>query len=346
MKEIHNPKEPWLSVVLSFFFPGIGQIYSGRILRGSILIFTEFTLLCLSIWSWLSPRGDILISVGLLLAFAIVRIWNFFDAYKCARKKNSEQFEDERKLSKEPWLALFLSDLIPGLGHLYLRKWFWGIMFIIVGVSLFAVAYKYPLLQIGLWAFFSMFVCYHAYVLVPIRRQKSYRTITIISFAILLSHLCHYNRYIFKEYVAEAFRLPTNAMTPTLVPGDRILVRKSNKYISKRGDIVVFKSPEEPNIPYIKRIAALSGETIEIKNKILFINGQKVKWPTIETPEYDLDKFGVEEPYKVPENCFFVLGDNSANSHDSRYFGSIPLSDLIGKAYKIYWPLSRRGPIE
>ncbi len=135
-------------------------------------------------------------------------------------------------------------------------------------------------------------------------------------------------------------------MKPTLVYRDRVLVRKSKKYVPKRGDVVAFKFPEDRKIPFIMRVAALSGETIEIRDKILFINGQKVKWPTIETPEYTQGKFGVEEPYKVPENCFFVLGDNTANSNDSRFFGAIPLSDVIGKVYKIYWPIGRSGPIE
>jgi signal peptidase I len=135
-------------------------------------------------------------------------------------------------------------------------------------------------------------------------------------------------------------------MKPTLVYRDRVFVRKSKKYVTKRGDVVVFKFPEDRKIRFIMRIAALSGETIEIRDKILFINGQKVQWPTIENAEYLPGKFGVEELYKVPENCFFVLGDNIANSNDSRFFGAIPQSDLIGKAYKIYWPIGRSGPIE
>ncbi len=359
-KKQNYPKEPWLAVVLSSCWAGIGQIYSGRTLRGSILILTETTLICLSTWSCLIPKCDILITIGLGLVIGAVRIWNLFDAHKCARKTNPEDFEIERKQNKDPWLALFLSDLIPGLGQIYLKKWLWGILFIISGGLMLIVAYKYPLLYISLWGMLATFICYHAYISAPVRREKSKRTILIIIILFLFLRLLNYDKPLFKAYVAEAFRISTPryvylippesrggpSMKPTLVYHDRVLVRKSKKYVPKRGDVVAFKFPEDRKIPFIMRVAALPGETIEIRDKILFINGQKVKWPTIETPEYTQGKFGIEEPYKVPENCFFVLGDNTANSNDSRFFGSIPLSDLIGKAYKIYWPIGRSGPIE
>ncbi len=358
MEKMRNyPKEPWLAVVLSSFLASIGQIYSGRVLRGIILILIEIALFCSITWSLLNPRCDTLITAGFGLIRIVVWIWNLFDAHKCARKTNPEDFEAERKHNKDPWMALFLSDFIPGLGQLYLKKWLWGILFIISGALMLIVAYKYKLLYIGLWGVLATFICYHAYISAPVRREKSKRTILIIIIVFLFLRLLTYKEPLFKAYIAEAFRIPTPylmppelrggpAMKPTLIYRDRVLVRKSKKYVPKRGDVVVFKFPEDRKIPFIMRVAALSGETIEIKDKTLFINGQKVKWPTIEIPEYSQGKFGVEEPYKVPENCFFVLGDNTANSNDSRFFGPIPLSDMIGKAYKIYWPIDRSGPIE
>ena len=110
-------KEPWLAVVLSFLFTGRGQIYSGRILRGGILIVIELTLACLAIWSLLNSEHDILVAVCLGLAAGTVRIWNLFDAHECARTTNSENFETERKQVKDAWLAFFLADHIPGLGQ-------------------------------------------------------------------------------------------------------------------------------------------------------------------------------------------------------------------------------------
>jgi signal peptidase I len=345
-KKQNYPKEPWLAVVLSSCWAGIGQIYSGRALRGSILILTETTLICLSTWSWLIPKCDILITIGLLLAICAVQIWNLFDAHKCARKTNPEDFEAERKQGKDPWLALFLSDLIPGLGQIYLKKWLWGIVFITSAVLVLGACVKYKFLSFGLWAAFSTLICYHAYVSAPVRREKSKRTILIIAAAILCYHLLSYYKPLFSAYVAEAYRIPTRAMKPTLIPGDRILVRKSKKYVPTRGDVVVFRSPKDHKTPFVKRIAALVGETIEIKDKTIYIDGQKVQYPAFENIESLPDNLWLEEPYKVPQDHIFLIGDNIANSEDSRFFGSIPMSDLIGKAYKIYWPIGRSGPIQ
>jgi len=335
--------------VLSSFLAGIGQIYAGRKWRGSILILTVAAMTCFLIWSVLSPKCDILVSAALIVILDVFWIWNLFDAHKCARKANSDNFEAERKQGKDAWLALFLSDLIPGLGQIYLRKWQSGIIFVITAGILLIVGFEYELIYFGLWAFFSMFVCYHAYISAPVRREHSKKAISIIAIVILCSYLYNgYNRYVFKAYIVEAFRIPTVAMEPTLVPGDRLLVRKSKKYIPKRGDVVAFKSPDDPDTIWIKRVAALPGETIEIRNEILYIDGQEVQHPALKNFEYPPGKYlGMEgEPYTVPENHIFVIGDNIANSQDSRFFGAVPQSDVIGRAYKIYWPLSRRGPLE
>ena len=361
-KTYNNPKEPWLAVEFSSFLAGIGQIYAGRKWRGIILILTVVALISFSIWSVLSPKCGILVSAGIYVATLIIWIWNLFDAYKCTRKANPEDFEAERKLSKDPWLALFLSDLIPGLGHLYIRRWLGGILFMIIAVGLIIRTHHHPLLHVVLWAILSTFVCYHAYVMTPFHRQVSCKVLLIIFIAILCSHLLNCHKFIFEEYIAKSFVMQTDpwiadilppnvsgtSMKPTLIPGDRLLVRKRKKYNPKRGDVIAFKLPDDPYVSYVKRVAALPGETLEIKNEILYINGQKIRHPALQDIQYPhMDYIDMEgQPYKVPENHIFVIGDNSANSYDSRDFGAIPLSDVIGKAYKIYWPLSRRGPIK
>lgn len=363
-KNREYPKEPWLAVVLSSFVIGVGQIYTGRVRRGSFLILTEMMLLCFFIWSLLSPECDILIGVGLYLAFMAIWIGNLYDAYQCARRANPENFEVERKLNKDAWLALFLSDLVPGLGQMYLnKKGLTGIGFVITAGILLIVGLKYPSLDIGLWSVFSMSVCYHAYRSAPIRREPSKKTVSIIVIVILCLHLFDgYSRPIFKAYVVEAFVIGTNpwladiippeesagpAMKPTLLPDDKIMVRKRKKYVPKRGDVVAFKPPDNREDTHVKRVAALAGETLEIKDEILYIDGQTIQHPALQGIEYPpRDYLGMEgKAYEVPEDHVFVIGDNSFNSWDSRAFGDVPLSDVIGKAYKIYWPLSRRGPI-
>ena len=191
---------------------------------------------------------------------------------------NSADFETERKHCKDAWLALFLSKLIPGLGQIYLKRWLWGISFVVTAGILIIAGFKYNTFFLVLWAFFSMFVCYHAYISAPIRREPSNKTILIIAIVILCSYLldnCY--RYAFRAYVVEPFILPAGSMKPTLEPGDRLFVRKTWKYVPKFGEIIAFKSPDDPGIPWIKRVAAIPGEKLEIKNGILHINGQKTQ---------------------------------------------------------------------
>ena len=240
---IHT-KEPWLAVSLSFLLSGIGEVYAGRLLRGGILLLMELSLAGLGIWSVLSAEHSILAAACIGLAFWAVRIWNLFDAHKCARKTNPESFETERKQNKDAWLALFLADLIPGLGQMYVRKWLWGAVFMVTSLLLLAIGVKWQLLSGVLWAVFSAAVCYHAYVVAKTRRERSNKAVSIVAIVILC--VCLFNgflSYAFKGYLVEAFRITAESMKPTLIPGDRLLVRKTRSYAPERGDVVVFKSP-------------------------------------------------------------------------------------------------------
>ena len=343
---IHT-KEPWLAVSLSFLLSGIGQIYAGRLLRGCILLLMELALVGLGTWSVLNAEHSILVTVCMVLAIWAVRIWNLFDAHECARKTNPEGFETERKQRKDAWMAFFLADFIPGLGQMYIKKWLWGAVFMATSMLLLAIGGKNQLLFRGLWAVFSAAVCYHAYVAAKTRRERSNKAVSIVAFVILC--LCVFDgclSFAFKAYVVEAFRIPSETMKPTLIPGDRIFVRKYRRYVPKRDDIVVFKSLDDPSGPWVKRVAALPDETVEIADGLLFINGRKVRYRPIENIVLFNEGFGLEKPYEVPANHIFVIGDNTSNSYDSRSFGAIPLSDVIGRVYKICWPLGRIGPVE
>lgn len=156
-----------------------------------------------------------------------------------------------------------------------------------------------------------------------------------------------------RTFIVQAFRIPTGSMHPTLKVSDRILVNKFSygqrsflKFEPKRGDIIVFVYPENPKKDYIKRLIALGGERVLIKNGEIYINGKRLEAPTNITSRYyySTGYFGNQEVI-VPEGNFFVLGDNSANSKDSRYWGFVPKKNLIGHAFFIYWPLIRLGPI-
>jgi signal peptidase I len=141
-----------------------------------------------------------------------------------------------------------------------------------------------------------------------------------------------------------AFVMPSGSMEPTLNIGDRFIT-KTQPYLSdkpRRGDLIVFPFPRDPSKDFIKRLIGLPGEKLEIKDKVVHINGAPLTEPykAIRTPVVysattnPRDNFG---PITIPEGSLFVLGDNRDNSFDSRFFGFIPIADVEAKALRIYW---------
>ena len=165
-----------------------------------------------------------------------------------------------------------------------------------------------------------------------------------------------------RTFFIQAFKIPSGSMRETLIEGDRLMVNKlrygpkipfsKNRLPGlrqpKRGDIIVFIFPEDPKRDFIKRLIALPGETVEIRNGSIYINGQMVADPPIkDIMYYNRGRYG-EEGVKtqVPDGHVFVLGDNSGSSHDSRYWGFVPMENIIGRAEVLYWPLSRMRVLE
>lgn len=145
-----------------------------------------------------------------------------------------------------------------------------------------------------------------------------------------------------RENIAEAFQIPAVAMSPSLLPGDYILISKlPTSREPKRGDIVVFHSPSDPSRTLIKRVVGLSGDNIEVKDNILYINNAKQieTYATaslrVDSPEKEAPKnFGPAIPR---EGSFFVLSDNRKYGQDGRSWGFLDRDEVIGKAATIYW---------
>ena len=164
---------------------------------------------------------------------------------------------------------------------------------------------------------------------------------------------------VLQTFVVQAFKIPSGSMIPTFNIGDRIFVNKflycarvpfvnirlpgMNVRQPKRGDIIVFQSPEDPKKDFVKMLIAVGGEIVEIKDGAILVNGKRVNEPSIRRGSYyNAGDFGKEaQAVIVPQGCYYALGDNSANSRDSRYWGFVPKANLIGKAVCIYWPLNR-----
>ncbi len=162
--------------------------------------------------------------------------------------------------------------------------------------------------------------------------------------------------FIIKIFVFELYKIPSESMRETLLVGDRVAVVKfiygpRLPFINvrlpglrepRRGEIVVFVSPDNPRVVFIKRFIASGGETVEIANGKLLVNGKIVDTPPQfrDVYYYNRGKYGEEgQPIMVPKDSYFVLGDNSASSKDSRYWGFVPKNYMVGKAVYIVWPI-------
>jgi len=190
---------------------------------------------------------------------------------------------------------------------------------------------------------------------------------------------------ILRSFIIEPFRIPSGSMMPTLLIGDFILVNKydygirlpvlNSKIIANktpaRGDIIVFRYPENPSIPFIKRVVGLPGDHIAYYDKTLYVNGEPMQ-QTISGPYkangagmimdgaslriedlkdlkhdilVDIERYSSNVEGIVPDGHYFVLGDNRDNSKDSRYWGYVPDSNLIGRAFLIWmnWDIKNGG---
>lgn len=145
--------------------------------------------------------------------------------------------------------------------------------------------------------------------------------------------------WIIKTLIVQPFFIPSSSMEPTLSPGDHVLVNKFVYYFGDphRGDIIVFKYPLDPSKDFIKRVIAVEGETVQVKDGRVYINGKPLKEKYV-ISKHDPSNFG---PVKVAKGKIFVLGDNRVSSFDSRIFGFLPRKNVLGKAFFIYWPLKR-----
>jgi len=183
----------------------------------------------------------------------------------------------------------------------------------------------------------------------PRKKGKLRENIEAIIIAIILA-------LIIRTFIVQAFKIPSGSMKPTLLIGDHILVNKfiygvkipvlGNTIISVnkpvRGDIIVFKYPEEPDKDFIKRVIGIPGDSIIIKNKKIFINNNALNQdygmytdPYIQPVQTSTrDNYG---PVTIPDNSYFVMGDNRDNSLDSRFWGFVDEQAIKGKAFIIYW---------
>ncbi|HEY9602357.1 MAG TPA: signal peptidase I [Allocoleopsis sp.] len=343
-------KEPWLAVNLSMFFPGIGQLYAGEQFRGLGLIGGELLLSAIAIWSIFSPTGNTVTGLMCLFLVAIIYIFSLFDAYSCVNQQlNVQSAEKIPRTKKDPWFALFLSRILPGLGQLYTEKAILGAVFLSLIIIISGLAKFFSNLVIFI-PLISAVACYHAFVSFPRQRGRSQSLITLLTLLILTFGLVvtYLPQWIQQE--VELFEIPSKSMLPTLQVGDRIFVKKSSSYSPQKGDVIVFKAPESAKTLeaeadqtnskeeqfFVKRAIGQPGQIVRVDNGLVYINDQPLQETYIaQPPAY---QWG---PEQVPAQSYFVMGDNRNNSFDSHIWGFLQQHYIVGRAYKVFWPPGR-----
>jgi signal peptidase I len=308
----------------------------------------------------------------------------------------------QTKNKRWPWLAVTLSVIMAGLGHIYCGRFVKGlvlafltcifvpVLFGTLSVSNSSVRIAVIIISFSvsmvIWLVAIIDSWYTAKHTADSYTLKDYNRWYVYVLLVLMgtggSTQIAFN---VRKNILEAFRVPVASNYPTIVPNDRFLANKLAYKTSdpKRGDLVVFINPENRRINYIKRVVAIAGDTVEIKDGQLYINDEKLQRQMLAQSTLDNIRIKVRgEPlegdvfyetngnakYKiflagpphnqassdfakitVPAHHCFVLGDNRNLSQDSRHFGPIPLATVKGRADYLYWPAkdwSRFGRIK
>ena len=264
---------------------------------------------------------------------------------------------------RRPWLAGILSLLGGGpLGQIYIGRMRRSLLLWLVGACLFSIlafaTISLPIQRSGLILLFFCVVAIPIYFAVDaflLARQDRFlppkRYQRWWAYVLFFALFCVGNNavaHLVRAFVGEAFVVPTRGMSPTILPGERILVDRLwyNRNCIQRGAVVVFRNEGPDSSLFVQRVAGLPGDEIEIKNERVFINGAQWDDPhavfTGPLPPFEeMVNFG---PAKVPANSYFLLGDTRRLSKDSRMIGPIPMSDLYGVARFIYWSRDRTFP--
>lgn len=345
MSTRHPVQDCWLAVNLSGLVPGMGQCYGQQWTKGIIIAAIFFGLVSRSLWSLLASEGNTSQAFWLLGAAVIVYLLNVWDAFATAGRPLHPM--GNKREGRDLWYGVFLSQILPGLGHLYLNQAVVGGVFLLIGVGLSMMANYQPVLlpmACTVWSVAS----YHAYRSTPLSPGRDYsrsrQMLMVVVIGGLLLRLSIGSLPMWVDRAVMQCIVPSESMVPTLQVDDRIFVSRDPLCKAKTGDIVVFTVPPkaielveaEPDSLFVKRVIGLPCQQVDIRAGEVRIN----QVPLVESyvkapPNYTWG------PQTVPNNAYFVMGDNRNESADSHVWGFLPKENVIGEAYKIYWPMDR-----
>ena len=342
-------RDCWLAVNLSGLLPGAGQCYDNQWLKGLCFTGAFMALVIHGLWSLLAADGHTVTAFWLLGTAGFVYLVNIWDAFATAGRPLHPL--GNKKRGRDLWYGVFLSQILPGLGHLYLNKAIAGALFLTVGVGFSLIANHQPMLlpmACTIWAIAS----YHTYRSTPPTvgqpQNQSTQVLMVVVLGSLLLRLCIGSLPFWVDNAVLQCIVPSESMLPTLQVEDRIFVSRDGSYRPEFGDIVVFEAPPTlvastqvaPSDLFVKRVVGLPGQTVEVKEGHLWINNSPISEDYVTT--YTGYQWG---PQVVPADAYFVLGDNRNASSDSHMWGFLPHAQIVGEAYKIYWPADRVQPL-
>jgi len=278
---------------------------------------------------------------------------------------------------KKPWTAAALSLAAAGLGHLYCGRPRTAVL--IQSIALFLpvlmalgirlkVAPATPLIgrtlatEFLLWVGAAIHAAFTASRAPADSGARAYQRAPVYAGFVLASFVLAAGLNLaVNTFLVHAYRVPSSSMEPALFVGDYFFVDMQTydeRHLPKRGDVVIVRSPESPGSTFIKRVIGLPGETLEIRDRIVLVDGRRIREPyavfrspkprprSFQDPVVfprgagNGDNYG---PITIPAGGVFVMGDNRDNSDDSRYFGCIDLGDVEGRASSIYWSWGENG---
>lgn len=335
---------PWIAVNLSVCLPGLGHVYAAQYSKAGAWFLGTAGCVVVALRSVFAAEGST--ALGLFFAGAAVVVYAscLLDAYYCL----SAGAPPTLPRSRDRWFAVFLSQVLPGLGHLYLQRLGIGAVLMVAMIVASNVASQSKF-WIAVPPVIAAIACYSAYQGTRPKRFRSAPLITTVVILLLVARLGLASLPLILNAQLERFVVPSGSMQPTLQVGDRMFVSKNAAYRPQLGDLIVFRSPRavhnstpqssrngQSETFFVKRVIGTPGDTVEVQGGQVYVNGQAIAEPYLtEAPRYRL------APVPLGPEQYFVLGDNRNNSYDSHVWGPVSQSVIVGQAYKIYWPLDR-----
>ena len=320
--------------------PGAGQWLNGQGGLGAALLVAALLSDIVAIRAVLSPVSSFSVAaIAMTLAVAIP-LGSVIHAYLRARARGPGP-------PATAWRAAFWSRLVPGLGQIIERRLVVGIPLLLAALATGGPDKTGFVRTIGsaiaVFAFWEALLRSRTGPADPRRARVAIAVVAVFE-------LCGAILPGIVRGRVQAFRNPSAGMRPTLEAGDHLFVDRTRAGRARAGDLVAFRYAPDRTQTFIKRCVATAGQTVLLRDRRLIVDRTPVPEPYAEHTDPVLypaeqaprDNFG---PFIVPRGQVFVLGDSRERSNDSRYFGGVPLSDVLGRAMKIYWPPSRWGPL-